>query len=70
MRKTRILTQDSARNDTIDCQIKDFSFHNFEDDCWHSRSEFSIFSPRNLTFKHSLDAKIDLVDEERKRFKD
>ena len=31
-RKTQILTQSSARNDLIDCQIKGSSFHDFEDE--------------------------------------
>ena len=69
-RETRILTQDSTRNDPINRRIKGFSFRNFKDDRQHSRSEFSLFSPRNLTFKYSLDVKIDLEDEESKRFKD
>ena len=70
MMKTQILTRDSARNDPIDRRIKGFLFRDFEDDCWHSRNNFSIFSPQNLTFKHSLDEEIDLEDEESKRFKD
>ena len=65
MRKTRIITRDSAQNDLIDRWIKGFSFHDFEDDHQHSRSNFFLFSPRNLTFKHSLDVEIDLEDEER-----
>ena len=40
--KTRILTQDSTRNDPMDHRIKGFLFCNFEDDCWHSRNEFSL----------------------------
>ena len=70
MRKIRIPTRDSARNDPIDCQIKGFLFCNFEDECRHSRIDFSLFSPRNLTFKHSVDVEIDLEAKESKRFKD
>ena len=69
-RKTLILIQDNTQNDQIDCQIKGFSFCIFEDDRQRSRSNISLFSPRNLTFKHSLDAEIDLEDKESKRLKD
>ena len=69
-RKTQILTWDSAWNDQIYHQIKGFSFCDFKDDRQHWRTYFSLFSPPNLTFKHSLDAKIDLEDKEGKRFKD
>ena len=65
-----MLTQDSTQNDPIDLQIKGFLFRDFIDDRLYSRSDFSLFSPRNLTFKHSLDAKIDLEDEENNIFKD
>ena len=58
-----------TRNDPIDRQIKGFSFCNLEDDRQHPRSDFSLFSPRNLTFKHSLDAEIGLEDKESKRVK-
>ena len=54
--KKGILTQDSARIDPIDHQIKDFSFHEFEDDRRHSRIDFSLLSQWNLSFKHSLHA--------------
>ena len=47
-----------------------FSLCDLEDDRRHSRSDFSLFSPRNLTFKHSLDAEIDIEDKESKRFKE
>ena len=69
-RKIWMLTWYSTRNDPIDCQIKGFSFCNFEDDLLYSRSEFPLFSPQNLIFKHSLDAEIDIEDKESKRFKD
>ena len=39
-RKTRFLTQDSARNDPIDFRIKGFSFHDFEDSRRHSITDF------------------------------
>ena len=68
--KVQILTRDSDLNDPIDRWIKGFSFRNFEDDRRHSRTDFSLFSPQNLTFKHSLDSEIDLEGKERKRFKD
>ena len=42
-RKIHNLIQDSNRNDTIDLQIKGFSFHDFEDDRRHSRGKFSLF---------------------------
>ena len=58
-----------AQIDPIAHQIKDFSFRKFEDDCRHSRSDFSLLSPQNLTFKHSLDAELDIEDEESKIFK-
>ena len=59
-----------AQNDTIDRRIKGFSFRDFEDEVQHSRGDFSLFFQWNLTFKNSLDAKIDLEEEKRKRFKD
>ena len=70
MRKTRILTRDSTQNDPIDCRIKGFSFHDFKDNHHHLRNDFSLFFPQNLTFKHSLDAELDLEGKERERFKD
>ena len=54
--KTQILTQNSVQNNPFDHRIKCFSFYDFEDKFRHSRSNFSLFSPRNITFKHSLDA--------------
>ena len=69
-RKTQILTQDSSQNDPIDRWIKGFSFRDFGDDCRYLRSDFFLFSPQNLTFKHSSNAEINLEDEESKRFKD
>ena len=67
-RKTQILTQYSTRNDPIDRWIKGSSFP--EDEFRQVRSDLSLFSSQNLTFKHSLDAEIDLEEEESKRFKD
>ena len=69
-RKTHNLTQDSARNDPIDRQIKGFSICNFEDDCHHSRGELSLFFQRNLSFNHSLDTEMSLEEEKSQRFKD
>ena len=63
-------TRYCAQNDPINHQIKGFSFRDFEDDHRHSRSDFSLLSPRNSTFKHSLDAEINLEDKESKIFKD
>ena len=60
--------EDSARIDSISRGIKGFSFYEFEDNHWHSRTDFSLFSQQNLTFKHSFDAEIDL--EVKDRFKD
>ena len=68
--KTRILTLDSTQNDPTYRRIKSFSFCDFKDDRRHSRIDFSLFSPQNLTFKYSLDVEIDLEDEESKIFKD
>ena len=68
--KTRFLTQDSARIDPISFRIKGFSFRKFEDDRWHLRINFSLFSQRNLTFKHSVGAEIDLEAIGSKRLKD
>ena len=36
----------------------------------HAISDFFQFSPPNLDFKHSSDAKMSLEEEEIKRFKD
>ena len=69
-KKSRILTRNSTGNDSIVCQVKGSSCCDFEDEFHHSRSDFSLFSPRNLTFKPSLDAKIDQEEDENKRFKD
>ena len=69
-RKTHNLTWNSAQNDPINFRIKGFSFHDFEDEFRHSRWDFSLFSERNLTFKHFLDTKINQEEEERKRFKE
>ena len=69
-RKTWILTRDRAWNDPIDHQIKGFSFRNFKDNRRNSRSNFSLFSPQNITFKHFLNMESDLEKEEIKRFKD
>ena len=69
-REIRRKTQDSTQIDPIAFRIKGFLFRKFEDDRQYSRSDFSMFSQRNLTFKHSLDAKIDLEDEGSERFKD
>ena len=68
--KTQIQTQDRARNDPIDHLIKGFSFCDFENDRRHSKNNFTLFSPRNLTFKHPLDAEPNLEVKESKRFKD
>ena len=68
--KTWFLTQYSAQIDPISCQIKGYSFWKFEDNQWHSRIDFSLFSQQNLTLKHFVDAEIDLEAIESKRFKD
>ena len=68
--KTQFLTQDNSRIDQISRRIKGFSFQEFEDDLWHSRIDFSMFSHRNLTFKHSINAEIDIEAKGIKRFKD
>ena len=64
MRKTQILNQNNAQNDPIDHRIKGSLFRDFEDKFWHSRNDFSRFSPQNLAFKHSLDTNITIEDEE------
>ena len=56
--------------DPITLWIKGFSFHEFEDDRWHLRINFSLFSQQNLPFKYSSDAEIDLEAIKIKRFKD
>ena len=65
--KSRFLTQDGSQIDPIPCQIKGFSLGN---DRWCSRVDFSLFSQRNLTFKHSLDVESDSEEIGSKRFKD
>ena len=69
-KKTHNRTQSRARIDPIDRWINEFLFHNFEDKIRHSRGNFSLFFQQNIDFKHSLDAKIDLEEEEIKRVKD
>ena len=69
-KKKHNINRDSSRNDPIDCQIKGFSFCDFEDDCRHSRRKFSLFFQQNLTSNHSLDAEINLEEEESERFND
>ena len=50
---------------------KGSSFCDFEEEFLaFSRGDFSLFSQRNLTFKHSLDVKMDLEEEESNRLKD
>ena len=68
-RKTRILTQDSAQIDLIVQRTKGYSFGDFEDNRRHLRSNFSLFSQQNLTFKYSLDKEIDLEAQGSKKFK-
>ena len=67
--KTLFLTQDSTRIDPISIWIKGYSYREFEENCWHLRIGFSLFSQRNLTFKHSVYAEIDLEAIGNKRFK-
>ena len=62
-------TQDSTRIDSIAHRIRGFLFCEFEDNRWHSRIDFSIFSQQNLTFKHSLDREVSLEAKLSKRFK-
>ena len=40
--KTRNLTQIRAQNDPINRQIHGYSFHEIEDEHWHSRYDFSL----------------------------
>ena len=70
MRKTHNLTRDSDRNDPINHRIQGFSFRDFENDLRCSRGEFSIINRQNLTFNHSVVAKMSLEVIESKRFKD
>ena len=71
MRKTRNLTRRYAWNDPIDRQIKGFWLCNFENEVQSSRGDFFRFFLQNLDFKHSLDMKMSLEEEEEsKRFKD
>ena len=69
-RKTHNLTQSHARNDPIDHRIEGFLFCNFEYKIKHSRGDFYLIFQQNLDFKHSLDAEIDLEEEEINRLKD
>ena len=64
------LTLSRTRSDPIDYLINGFLFHDFEYEFRHSRSDLSLFSQQNLTFKHSFNAEINLEEEESKRFKD
>ena len=68
--KTRFLNQDSARIDPISFRIKGYSFSEFEDNHWHSPINVSVFSQRNLTFKLSVYAEIDLEEIRSKILKD
>ena len=68
--KTRNLTRDSDRNDPINRRIQGFSFRDFENNRRCSRGELSLIDRRNLTFNHSVDAKMSLEAIESKRFKD
>ena len=68
--KTHNLTRDSDQNDPIDRQIKDFSFRDFKDDRRHSRGKFSLLFRQNLTFNHSINAKMSLEAIGSKRFND
>ena len=67
---THNLTQSRARNDPINCRIQGFSFHDFENKVRRSRYDFFPFSQPILDFKHSLDEKMSLEDQEFKRFSD
>ena len=66
---TRFLTQDSAQIDLIPCQIKGFSFPNSKT-IVGIQELISSYSLNEITFKHSVDAKIDLEVIGRKIFKD
>ena len=68
-RKTHNLTRNHSRNDPIDHRIKSFSFRNFKDKIRHSRGNLCLVLWQNLDFKDSLDAEIDLKEEETKRVK-
>ena len=68
--KTLNLTQSHAQNDLINSRIQGFSFRNFENKVWHSRCGFFQLGQLILDFKHSLNAKMSLGDEELKRFSD
>ena len=65
-----MLTRNIAQNDPIDWRIKGTLLCDFEHEFWHLRSDFLQFSQWNLTFKHSLDAEVDVEEEESKSFKD
>ena len=57
------------QNDKIVHRIKGSSFCYFQDEFQHSKSDISLLSPQNFTFKHFLYAEKDLEKEESKRFK-
>ena len=67
--ETRSLTHDCARIDPITHQIKSFLFPNSKMIFDVQESISSNFLKKNLTFKHSVDAKINLEAIGSKRFK-
>ena len=69
MGKTHNLTQDRDQNNPINRRIQGFSFHDFEDDHWCLRGEFSLFYRQNLTSNHFVDVEMSLKVIESKRFK-
>ena len=68
MMKTCNLTQSRAQNDPINRRIQGFSFRYFKNKGRRSRCDFFWFFQPIIDFKHSLDAKMSLEDEEFKRF--
>ena len=60
--ETRNLIQSHARNDSINRQIRGFSFCDFKNKVWRSRYDFFRFFQPILDFKHSLDAEMSLEE--------
>ena len=67
--RTCNVTQKPAQNDPINFLIKAFHSMFRKTESWSSSGEF-LFLVQILDFKHSLDAKLGLKEDQNKRFKD
>ena len=68
-KKTNNLTQNDAWNDPINHQIKDFYSIFRKTKIQSSSNKFFLLSRWNLDFKHSVNVKMSLEEEENKIFK-